>query len=61
MAKIDELLALAKEGDDEKALVVDTSALSAIMKYHKEMELNEVCKLCKSVICARVTPRQKAR
>ncbi|GMH85294.1 hypothetical protein TL16_g10184 [Triparma laevis f. inornata] len=60
MAKIDELLALAKEGDDEKALVVDTSALSAIMKYHKEIELNEVCKLCKSVICARVTPRQKA-
>ncbi|GMH62366.1 hypothetical protein TrST_g13763 [Triparma strigata] len=60
MKKIDELLAVAREGDNEKALVVDTAALSAIMLYSKEMELNEVCKLCKSVICARVTPRQKA-
>mmetsp|Transcript_15420 Transcript_15420/g.30739 ORF Transcript_15420/g.30739 Transcript_15420/m.30739 type:complete len:1231 (+) Transcript_15420:239-3931(+) len=58
--KISELLAQAREGDNEKALVVDTSALSAIMQYRKEKDLNEVCKLCKSVICARVTPRQKA-
>ena len=58
-AKISELLARAKEGDNQKALVVDTAALSAIMQYSKEKDLNEVCKLCKSVICARVTPRQK--
>ena len=63
MAKIQELTAKAKEAaknGNECALVVDTAALSAVMNYHKELDLNEICKLCKSVICARVTPRQKA-
>ena len=44
----------------ECALIVDTAALSSILLHKKESELNEICKLCKSVICARVTPRQKA-
>ena len=49
-----------ENGDTECALIVDTSALSSILLHKKETELNEICKMCKSVICARVTPRQKA-
>ena len=63
MGKIQELLEKAKSETNngkECALIVDTAALSAVMNYHKELALNEICKLCKSVICARVTPRQKA-
>jgi len=44
----------------ECALIVDTASLSSILMYKLEEQLNEICKKCKSVICARVTPRQKA-
>ena len=62
VSKLRELHRAAETHSDEKecALIVDTSALSAIMQYSLEVELNNICKMCKSVICARVTPRQKA-
>jgi len=63
--KLSDLMSVAQEesGKDtpiQCALIVDTAALSSILMHAKETELNEICKLCKSVICARVTPRQKA-
>jgi phospholipid-translocating ATPase len=47
--------------DATHALVVDTGALAAVLKFGKQVELLAVCAACKSVICARVSPKQKAK
>jgi magnesium-transporting ATPase (P-type) len=44
-----------------RALVVDTYALAAILKYELQGLLVQICRKCKSVICARVSPKQKAK
>eukprot|EP00952_Eustigmatos_sp_NYUAD-ZCMA_P007245 30743-Eustigmatos_ZCMA.PRE.1 len=44
-----------------RALVVDTYALAAILKYELQGLLVQICRSCKSVICARVSPKQKAK
>ena len=43
-----------------RALIVDTYALAAILKYELEDLMLPLCHLCVSVVCARVSPRQKA-
>ncbi len=45
----------------ERALVVDTGALAAVIKFGLEARMLELCGMCKSVICARVSPKQKAK
>jgi len=63
VAKLEKLEDQAREsgeGGKPCALVLDTAALSAILQYEKEIDLNHICQQCDSVICARVTPRQKA-
>ena len=54
------------EGSDgkdgaEKALVVDTYALAAIFKYELQGLMLKLCDACVSVVCARVSPKQKAK
>lgn len=44
----------------QQALVIDTYALSAILKYELQDLMLVLCRSCVSVICARVSPRQKA-
>jgi magnesium-transporting ATPase (P-type) len=43
-----------------RALIVDTYALAAILKYELQDLMLALCHLCVSVVCARVSPRQKA-
>jgi hypothetical protein len=50
-----------QEGEEEKALVVDTYALAAILKYELQGLMLKLCGACVSVICARVSPKQKAK
>lgn len=45
----------------QHALVVDTYALAAILKYNLQDLMVDICRLCKSVVCARVSPKQKAK
>lgn len=53
---------IAKEisGEGQKALIVDTYALAAILKYELHEMMVQICKACCSVVCARVSPKQKA-
>ena len=51
----------AMDSSHQRALVIDTGALAAILKFELEAPMLELCNLCKSVICARVSPKQKAR
>ncbi|KAJ3632124.1 hypothetical protein Zmor_022074, partial [Zophobas morio] len=46
--------------DCEKALVIDGVCLSCALEDNIKLELLEVAKACKAVICCRVTPLQKA-
>jgi len=43
-----------------RALIVDTYALAAILKYELQDLMLALCHLSVSVVCARVSPRQKA-
>jgi len=50
-----------KEGKlPPRALIVDTYALAAILKYELQDLMLALCHLCVSIVCARVSPRQKA-
>ncbi len=49
------------DGEEEKALVIDTYALAAILKYQLQGLMLQLCGACVSVICARVSPKQKAK
>jgi magnesium-transporting ATPase (P-type) len=60
-AEMSKILATAEADDKPVALVVDTYALSAILKYELNELLLKICKICKSVVCARVSPKQKAK
>lgn len=56
----------SREGSDgkdgaEKALVADTYALAAILKYELQGLMLKLCDACVSVVCARVSPKQKAK
>ena len=42
------------------ALIVDGRSLKYALSHSVQSEFVELCKLCKAVICCRVTPMQKA-
>ena len=56
-----ETAAAAVAGAPSRALIVDTYALAAILKYELEDLMVKLCQLCVSIVCARVSPRQKAK
>jgi len=45
----------------ELSVVVDTAALESIWKYNLNEQFADLCAMCKSVVCARVTPDQKGK
>jgi len=58
---LQKLIGEVEVSSEANALVVDTGALTAIIRFGKESEMLQICKACKSVICARVSPKQKAQ
>lgn len=50
----------ARERGDPVAAVVDTGSFSSIVAFGLEAEFVELADLCKSLVCARVSPKQKA-
>ncbi|CAM9436840.1 unnamed protein product, partial [Scytosiphon promiscuus] len=53
-------LSTAAAGESGTAIVVDTYALSGISQHGLENDFVFLCGLCASVVCARVSPRQKS-
>lgn len=60
-ARMKLMLAQAQQDTAPQALIVDTYALAAILKYDLQGIMVQLCRLCKSVVCARVSPKQKAK
>ena len=67
--RLEDLLALTQEvkereirnnGGDGVALVIDTYTLAVIEESKLEEKFLELAKSCRSVVCARVSPAQKA-
>ncbi|CAM9235606.1 unnamed protein product, partial [Discosporangium mesarthrocarpum] len=51
----------AASEDRGSALVVDTYALAGVLLHSLEAQFATLCSLCASVVCARVSPRQKSQ
>jgi magnesium-transporting ATPase (P-type) len=53
-------ISLAESNSHQQlALLVDDHAVDAIKSFHIEKEFLELCHICQTVLCARISPKQK--
>eukprot|EP01135_Chromosphaera_perkinsii_P005822 Nk52_evm11s367 gene=Nk52_evmTU11s367 len=59
--KLEELSAFMGKQNDGLALVIDGHTLGLILESELELDFLRLAKMCKSVVCCRVSPLQKAQ